>query len=455
MKDGEADQPTTRRTRSQTKISELPLGDVKRKGAVEFVIVSGAPDEGDDGGQDLDGEYARFLRKLSRKEKADLVKLEKELCARTSFKPLKYRILVSDMPREAKIIALNRLVTFGKTSPTDADFSKASDWFETLLRIPFGRYVDLPITKYDEPARINEYLQSTRTSMDQHVYGMSSVKNIFQQVLAQHITNPESTCNAFGLEGAPGVGKTLIVTMLSETLGRPFRLVALGGSKDSSFLQGHDFTFLGAKCGLLVEILLQAGVMNPVILFDELDKLSDSPQGEEVAGALIHLIDATQNRLIQDRYFAGVDLDFSRALFFFSYNNESKVDPILLDRIVRLHVPGFTVADKVAIAHQHLLPQAYKNIGMHPEFVKVSDETIRYIISAYTAGEEGVRSLKQSISQLCMELNLLLLTQKSVPRLSFSPAAPTMPVHILPSDVDILLANHRPRASNVPFGMYT
>ena len=129
-------------------------------------------------------------------------------------------------------------------------------------------------------------------------------------------------------------------------LNRPFAFLALGGATDSSILEGHSYTYEGSTWGKIVDILVQCKSMNPVIYFDELDKISNTPKGEEIASILTHLTDTTQNNEFHDKYFSEIELDLSKCLFIFSYNDEEKVNPILKDRKYRISTKGYSVKEK-------------------------------------------------------------------------------------------------------------
>ena len=266
---------------------------------------------------------------------------------------------------------------------------------------------------------------------------MQNAKETFLQISARSITNPDSTSHAIALQSPPGCGKTLSVQAFARAIGRPFHLVALGGAKDSSLFIGHDYTYLNSKCGLLASILIQSGCMNPIVLFDELDKVSGSHQGEEIIGLLIHLIDNTQNRYVQDRYFSGINLDFSKVLFVFSFNDETKIDPVLLDRISIINLKKYTTADKLIIAKKHMVPNSLANVGISSGHLQFSDEVIKEIISTYTNGEAGVRSLKKCVDTICMQVNLMTLNGNMHPKMSLS--IHQRPIHIVSKDLSYLL----------------
>jgi ATP-dependent Lon protease len=149
--------------------------------------------------------------------------------------------------------------------------------------------------------------------------------------------------------------------------------------------------------------------MNPVIYFDELDKISNTPKGEEITGILTHLTDTTQNDKFHDKYFSSIDFDLSKCLFIFSYNDESKVNPILKDRMYRITTKGYDKKQKTKIAKDYLIPKILKSIKFEKEDIIIPDETIHHIIDNLTDGEKGVRNLKRCLEIIYTKLNLYRL----------------------------------------------
>jgi ATP-dependent Lon protease len=149
--------------------------------------------------------------------------------------------------------------------------------------------------------------------------------------------------------------------------------------------------------------------MNPVIYFDELDKISDTPKGEEITGILTHLTDTTQNSQFHDKYFAELDFDLSKCLFIFSYNDESKVNPILRDRMYRIHTKGYDAKEKIIIANKYLLPKIREQVNFAEGDILIPDATLHYIIENFCGKEEGVRNLKRCLEIIHTKLNLYRL----------------------------------------------
>jgi ATP-dependent Lon protease len=181
------------------------------------------------------------------------------------------------------------------------------------------------------------------------VYGLDDAKLQILQMVGQWISNPLAMGTAIAIKGPPGTGKTTLVKDgISKILGREFVFIPLGGASDASFLEGHSYTYEGSVWGKIVQSLMDCQTMNPVFYFDELDKLSETPKGEEIAGILTHLTDTSQNSQFHDKYFSEMDFDLSKCLFIFSYNDESKVNPILRDRMYRIMTNGYESKERIS-----------------------------------------------------------------------------------------------------------
>jgi len=217
---------------------------------------------------------------------------------------------------------------------------------------------------------VSDYVTNVSATLDSAVHGHFQAKRQIERIVGQWISG-ESTGYCFGFEGPPGVGKTSLAKYgLANCLknengeSRPFAFIAMGGSSNGSTLEGHNYTYVGSMWGKIVDILMDKKCMNPIIFIDELDKISNTDHGREIVGILTHLIDSTQNDCFQDKYFNGIDLDLSKALFIFSYNDPGAVDKILLDRIHRIKFKHITLDEKLVICKNYLLPELYKKMGL-------------------------------------------------------------------------------------------
>jgi ATP-dependent Lon protease len=256
-------------------------------------------------------------------------------------------------------------------------------------------------------------LHQIKETLDTAVHGHAPAKRQLERIIGQWI-NGENKGYCFGFEGPPGVGKTSlakkgIADCLKDADGqsRPFAFIAIGGSANGSTLEGHNYTYVGSTWGKVVDILMEKKCMNPIIFIDELDKVSKTEHGKEIISILTHLVDPSQNDTFQDKYFSGIDIDVSNILFVFSYNDAQLIDKILLDRIHRIKFDNLSLAEKVVIAQQFILPEIYKKMGLTDVLVLEAAE-IEFIIEEYTA-ESGVRKLKELLFDIVGEINLELL----------------------------------------------
>jgi hypothetical protein len=325
-------------------------------------------------------------------------------------KPYRLTLLESNIPKQYKAIALKRIQNLRYMDPGAGEYYKVKNWVDTFMTIPFGINKTLPITMEVGVERCHDFMESAKDLLDSAVYGLNDAKMQIMQMVGQWISNPQAMGSAIAIKGPPGTGKTTLVKDgISQILGRDFAFIALGGATDSSFLEGHSYTYEGSTWGKVVDILIRCKSMNPVIFFDELDKLSDTPKGEEIAGILTHLTDTSQNSQFHDKYFSEIPFDLSKCLFIFSYNDETKVNPILLDRMYRIHTNGYTKKDKTQIAQKYLIPKIQTEVAFKPDQIIIPDETIEYIVEHHTQKEDGVRNLKRCLEIIYTKLNLYRL----------------------------------------------
>jgi len=265
---------------------------------------------------------------------------------------------------------------------------------------------------------VNSYIKSVKDTLDAAVYGHENAKKQIERIIGQWI-NGEQGGYCFGFEGPPGVGKTSLAKRgLSDCLkdhegiSRPFAMIQMGGDSNGSTLHGHNYTYVGSTWGGIVQILIDKKCMNPIIFIDELDKISKTEHGKEIVGILTHLLDTTQNDCFQDKYFSGVDLDLSHALFVLSYNDVDQIDKILLDRIHRIKFGHLSLKDKLIICNKHVLPEVYKKMGLEG-MICFEEDVLTFIIEEYTC-EAGVRKLKEILFEVVGEINLDLLKTNSI-----------------------------------------
>jgi len=360
--------------------------------------------------------------KLTHKELAyfNSIPIEKRRELNTHMVRMKEYSADSDVPLKFQIISLPvseyvKSAVLKKVAAIDDDAGesyKLRNWIDAFLRVPFGKQVPLPVQITDGKAKCSQFMRESRITLDKAVYGMVSAKTQIMQVLAQWITNPTSIGNVIALQGPAGVGKTSIARSgIAKALHRPFQFFSLGGASDVSTYVGHSYTYEGSMWGRITDSLMQSKCMNPVMYFDELDKISGTPHGEEIASMLIHLTDRSQNTHFHDRYFAGVDFDMSQCLFVFSFNDINLVNPILRDRMQVIYCSGYTAKEKQSILEEYVWPELLQRLKFDKTDILLTDDASKFIISEYSK-EEGVRTLIRTAEAIITRLNMLRIADE-------------------------------------------
>jgi ATP-dependent Lon protease len=326
--------------------------------------------------------------------------------------PLKFKILNSKMDIKTKSIAIENIEKLGEMDVSTGEYCKMDKWINGLIKIPFGKYNDLDITDENSIEEKRDFLYDTYNTLDKAIYGHKEAKMHILQVIGKWIKNPTSQGNVLALQGPMGNGKTTLVKEgIAKAINRPFAFIALGGASDSAFFDGHSYTYEGSHWGRIIDILIESKCMNPIIYFDELDKVSATFKGEENIHLLTHLTDPSQNSLFQDNYFPGVHIDLSKSLFIFSFNDETKVDRILKDRMYVINTSGFKPEDKISICNDYILPELMETFMFNKEDIVFEKEAVEYIIETHTEKEEGVRNLKRCLETIISKINIYNLSQ--------------------------------------------
>ena len=395
-----------------------------------------------------------FFHYLSKEKKIQLTEMTEEIYKiQEKSVPLRFKVIESDMEMKTKAIAIENIDKLAGMDVSTGEHSKMDHWVTGLIRIPFGKYEQLPVLPDSSLEEKQSFIKETSQILNSAIYGHKEAKTHILQVIGKWIKNPDSGGNVLAIQGPMGNGKTTLVKDgISKALKRPFAFIALGGASDSAYFDGHSYTYEGSHWGRIVQILHDSKCMNPVIYFDELDKVSETPKGEEIIHMLTHLTDPSQNALFQDNYFPGVNLDLSKALFIFSYNDESRVNKILKDRMYVIHTKGFNAEDKLKISREYLLPEIYKTYDFTEEDIVFSDSIIQKIIQGYTGNEEGVRNLKRCFETIISKINIHILSAGQTGELSFKLKQVDLPMTLTEDNIEVLLkigVNDRP-----PFHMY-
>lgn len=354
----------------------------------------------------------KMYKKYPIKQQYEVIKKLREINELSIVdKPYRLKLIESSIPVIYKSTALKKINQLRNMDPTSGEYSKLKNWIDMFMNIPFEHFSKLNVSK-DES---HDFLEKSYSLLNNAVYGLDDAKIQLIQLMGQLIVNPSTIGCSIAINGPPGTGKTsLIKEGVSKILNRPFIFIPLGGATDSSFLEGHSYTYEGSTCGKIIQSIIDCKCMNPVIYFDELDKISDSPKGAEILNLLVHITDTTQNCQFHDKYFREIEFDLSKCLFIFSYNEEANISPILLDRMYKIKTGGYSVKEKIHIVNNYLSPFIGNQMAFSNNDIIIKDDVLMYIIEKFTMDEKGVRNVKRCIEIIYSKLNLFRLMKPGV-----------------------------------------
>ena len=318
---------------------------------------------------------------------------------------LKKQIFTSkSMPDYVKKIALNRLDEIKSGS---SENYKHLDYVKTLIDFPWINkdYSDIFSILNNDKENAKEFIDNAKNKMNEIIYGHDKCKETIIELIAKWISNPNSIGKSIGLRGPPGVGKTLFGKTLGDILNIPFAQINVGGIDDASILSGHSFTYSNAQPGLIIRKMTQAGYPRCIIFIDEIDKTGIKYGINEIMNILIHITDPNTNDNFNDKFFQEITFPLSKVLFIFSYNDQSKVDKILLDRLEQINVDPYTTYEKLQIFKNYVLKEICNEINLDLNEIYIDDKTIEYLIENFTH-ESGVRNLKRKLEKILLKLNL-------------------------------------------------
>ena len=316
-----------------------------------------------------------------------LRQIQKELgdsdSSSAELEDLKQSVKDAGMPAEAAEQAERELKRLERMPDGAAEYSMTRIYLDWLLAMPWSKV---------DPEAVD--IESARAILDQDHYGLEKVKRRILEFLAVRKLNPEGRSPILCFVGPPGVGKTSLGQSIAKAIGLKFGRVSLGGVHDEAEIRGHRRTYLGSLPGNIAQAMRKAGRRNPVLMLDEVDKLSASHQGDPFS-ALLEVLDPEQNNSFRDNYLA-VPYDLSKVLFIGTANVLDAIPAPLRDRMEIIELTGYTEEEKLQIAQRYLLARQLKANGLTPEQVQVSEEALRRLIVDYTR-EAGVRSLERQI----------------------------------------------------------
>lgn len=400
----------------------------------------------------IDDQIDQFKALDSPKKRSMLDALEKRSEYVKKEEPLMFRLLQMKLQPEMMAMVMSRYNALNTMDPSSGEYYKLRAWMEKLVAMPLGVYKEMPVRLEDGAEACAPFMNKARRCLDDAIYGQDEAKLQIMQFIASKIANPTASGLSLLLMGPPGIGKTsLIKNGIAKALEWPFQFISLGGDSDATTYTGHQFVYEGSHCGRIANCLAQAKSMSMVLMFDELDKISATPKGEEVQNLLVHMTDPVQNMEFEDKYLSGIPLDLSRTMLVFSGNDINRIDKVLLDRMIVVQLAGYQPKDKISIAEQFLLPSALKEVNLG-EKVAISRDILQHVLDNYAKEETGVREFKRCIEQIVQRINMLRMF--NVKELPFHIPGFQLPFVLKKEHVDLFLKK-KEVGDKMPYGMYT
>ena len=300
--------------------------------------------------------------------------------------------------KEVKEKIKKEIERFKNTAGSQAEAGVMRSYIETLLSLP-----------WDKTSRDNKNLKKAKEILEEDHYGLEKVKERIMEFLAVRTLTKKGDSPILCLAGPPGTGKTSIARSVARALGKEYVRMSLGGVRDEAEIRGHRRTYIGAMPGRIANGLIQAGVKNPLMLLDEIDKVSSDYKGD-TSSALLEVLDGEQNSKFRDHY-VEIPLDLSEVLFIATANDLQTIPRPLLDRMEIIEINSYTENEKEHIAKEHLIPKQIRNHGLKEQQLSIDDEALREMITGYTK-EAGVRNLERKIGEICRKTARKILEEK-------------------------------------------
>jgi ATP-dependent Lon protease len=399
----------------------------------------------------IDAQIDQFKAMEPAKQKTLIDALERRPTITDTGAQMMFRILTMKIRPELQAMAMAKYQALQGMDPSTSEYYKQRNWLDKFCSVPFGEFRELPARIADGPEVCGTFMGKAKRCLDDSVYGQDEAKLQIMQFIASKIANPDARGLSLLLIGPPGIGKTsLIKGGIAKAIDWPFQFISLGGDSDASTYTGHQLVYESSHAGKIVNSLVAAKSMSMVLMFDEVDKISQTPKGEEVSNLLVHLTDPVQNADFEDKYLAGAPIDLSKVMFVFSANDINKIDRVLLDRMNVIHLQGYSAKEKMQIAENYLLPAALKEVNLY-ERINLGRDVLQHIIENYAAEETGVRELKRCIESIVQKVNMLrMYNAKDLP---FYIKDFSLPFVVKKEHADLFLKKRESR-DKPPQGMY-
>ncbi|MBP5604035.1 MAG: endopeptidase La [Ruminiclostridium sp.] len=306
------------------------------------------------------------------------------------------KIKAIGFPAETEEKLLREINKMMKVSPSSQEYGLIKTYLDSILEMPWNTYTEDTID-----------VEKAEKQLEKDHYGLKKVKERILEIISVRKLNPDVKSQIICLVGPPGVGKTSVGKSIAAALGRNYQRISLGGVRDEAEIRGHRKTYVGAMPGRIANAIKLAKCMNPVILFDEIDKMGSDYKGDP-SSAMLEVLDPEQNSTFTDHYFE-IPLDLSDVLFITTANTTETIPAPLLDRMEVIELSSYTREEKFHIAKKHLLPKQLKKHGESRRTLKINDKALYAIIDGYTR-EAGVRGLEKKIASICRKAAKKLVT---------------------------------------------
>ena len=336
----------------------------------------------------IDSQHKEFL--LREKMKAIKQELGEISSKDSEIEKWKKLIETNNFPEQIKEPVRAEISRYESTPQMAAESNVIKGYLDWIFSLPWETY-----------SKDNKDLSGAKKILDKHHYGLKNVKERIIEHLAVKINTKSKTSPIITLVGPPGVGKTSLAKSIAEAIGKKFVKVSLGGIKDESEIRGHRRTYVGAMPGKIIQAIKKAKTSNPIILLDEIDKMSSDFKGDPTS-AMLEVLDPEQNKLFQDHYLE-LEYDLSNVMFLATANFMEQIPRPLLDRVETIQLDQYTSEEKLSIAKNHIIVEVLKNHGLNEKQFQILDKVLEYIIDKYTL-EAGVRGLNRVLSKLARKI---------------------------------------------------
>lgn len=314
------------------------------------------------------------------------------------------------------------------------EYYKDIKWIETVLEIP----TEIKNSNCSN-ITLSEQLILLKESLDNSVFGLDKVKEAIIETFCAIYANSDYQKKFITLVGPPGVGKTVISKAIANALNIPYGQIDFCTLKDSNLLVGHSQTYIGATSGMFVNILKESKYLNPLILLDEIDKVSN--ETSTIQSVLLQVLDKTRNSKFTDAFMPEVKIDLSKVFFIVALNDETKINSILKDRLNIIRINGYSKKEKNIIGREYILPNIIKQLGFTEGQIYFKESTMDYLIEKCSNEESGVRELEKSITNICEKINVLKNIQKAKKKIKLTYSIPNLkfPFEVTNNTIDLFI----------------